>query len=219
MKRGGSAKRRELRALLKKHGLEEKQVCFIPATNKFYCYEQTSLVKEYFRRYPLDEGCFILHDDGKAMYENGEDVFLEMGAVGAHAYTPEIHHVMSPNDNMYHGAAKRIWRTQDLDWKNDMETSLSLLSILTRQNEDEIKGYFDKNFFLEEGMVCGKDVCRSILSNGSTGVIRDNETFKRHLELYRTWNKGRGKRRLSDPIDEPLTLPTELDGTFWNKFY
>ena len=90
----------------------------------------------------------ILSDQGCAFKEKGKDVLLDIG-FGKHlTYPPAVHQFFSPNDNCLHGSAKRSWRTQDIDFEDDVLASLDLMYRLDFCIKD-VKHWFNKNMQLD----------------------------------------------------------------------
>ena len=56
-----------------------------------------------------------------------------------------MHQDLSPNDNRLHGTAKRNWRTSQLDFKDDVESSLRLLTQLDSDIESHSEFWFSQN--------------------------------------------------------------------------
>ena len=61
------------------------------------------------------------------------------------AYPSAVHQYLSPNDNRLHGAAKARWRNSGVDFKDDVESSLKLLSHLDEDLKAHGATWFERN--------------------------------------------------------------------------
>ena len=110
--------------------------------NRTYVAETDALVKLFMEKYELPEGSIIFGDGGKSTRGIGDLGFK------AHYYYPSaVHAYLSPNDNGLHGPCKRRWRTKFTEFKDDVKCSLYLLHQMDTFDEQQVKSWFDRNFF------------------------------------------------------------------------
>ena len=118
-----------------------------------------------------------------------------------------MHAFLSPYDSNLFGAAKRAWRQMDLDWEDNVRSSLALLALIDR-GSGRADVLFTRN--LQVGMhrpsmvgVCG------VIAEGASDQSRFH---KRSLRKYHIFmgQDARGHRPST-----PKGLDDGLDGEAW----
>jgi len=87
--------------------------------------ENRNLLKHFFTVYQVPEGAIALSDNGNSFFENGDSVLVKCGFFRHECYPSPVHQYLSPNDNHLHGVAKQVWRNEELDYKDDVKTSIN----------------------------------------------------------------------------------------------
>lgn len=104
--------------------------------------ESDGLLKSFFRYYEVPEETLILSDCGNAL---GGGVLEDLGFSRHGQYPPAVHQYLSPNDNNLHGSAKQLWRQSEVDFRDDVSSSLLLLQHLDEQTTAHSRSWFDRN--------------------------------------------------------------------------
>ena len=145
-----------------------------------YVSEKSDLVKRFFRRYGIRSGCVALADGGAAFKDGSRSILTEMGFDRHVVYPSAVHAFLSPNDNSLHGAAKRAWREMDLDWHDDVASSLELLALIDRHTS-KVRDYFTRNLQLGARMPSMVGIQAIInIAAGSRSAF--------HQDCFRTYN-------------------------------
>jgi len=96
----------------------------------------------------------ILSDLGGSFIDQGKSVLLDLGFQKHVCYPAAVHQYLSPNDNRLHGTAKKVWRESDIDYKDDVRSSIFLLHCLDNDIQAQSKMWFDRNMiWLKESEV------------------------------------------------------------------
>jgi hypothetical protein len=69
-------------------------------------------------------------DNGKSFFPGGVTALESLGFAKHVSYPAPVHQHLSPNDHRLHGTAKARWRNRGVDFEDDVESSLLLLSHL-----------------------------------------------------------------------------------------
>lgn len=101
-----------LAQLLDQFNIEDSRIVYIgyeTSERRTYVAESPFLLRLFFARYEIEEGCVALTDNGKSFWEGEMDVLLDLGFAKHTCYPAAVHQFLSPNEDRYHGAAKRVW--------------------------------------------------------------------------------------------------------------
>ena len=152
--------------------------------------ESADLIRRWVETYKIDvKKTIVLSDAGTGFLENKENVFQKMGFKAHYQYFPVVHEYLSPNDNKLHGQAKVSWRHLNLDYKDDVKSTISLLNELDKCIPDTIRKYFNNNFFLRVENPTLEDSLQVIqrkplLSNSFyVACLRDYKQFKKEKKI------------------------------------
>ena len=159
--------------------MNKEQVEYIADASGYYCAESSALVRKYCEKniFPLET--LFLSDGGPAWGRKGDSVMTAEKGCKHLRYPSEVHHLLSPNDNNFHGGAKRKWRLdRALDWGKDEEISLSLLHHLSQDNETNVKKYFENNFFLSNYRNLTLKKCKDIVRHGLNSFVEKKNFFE-----------------------------------------
>lgn len=145
--------------LLGHYEIGSKRVVYLENNNnesKHFVSESPELLRLFFQRCKVKKNCLILSDNGNAFYEKGESVLLKIGFDIHRTYPAAVHQWLSPNDNHLHGSSKASWRQSDVNFKDDVSSSLMLLNHLDSDIISYSKHWFNRNMIkLEEDGVEG----------------------------------------------------------------
>jgi transposase len=114
-------------------GIDAKRVIYIGAENnetRLYASESAELLRRFFALYQIPLDVVVFSDNGKSFFAGGVSVLESLGFAKHVSYPAPVHQHLSPNDNRLHGTAKARWRNSGVDFRDDVESSLLLLSHL-----------------------------------------------------------------------------------------
>lgn len=171
-----------------------------------YVAESPDLLKRFFKKYKVPQGMMVLSDEGNAFSENGESVLLKLGFDQHVTFPPSVHQYLSVNDNPWHGDAKQLWRTLGVDFSDDAESSISLLSILDKELVKHGKYWFDRNLL-------------GLTESGVADLISGAGGKKSHLhkDWKRAYRINMGLDARGEVEELPDNLNDGLDGLYWEK--
>ena len=173
--------------------------------HRVYVAETDTLVQKFVERYPIEEGCIALTDNGHAFFSGGNSVLTKIG-FGRHiAYPASVHQILSPNDNHLHGVAKRRWKSQQNDFLDDVRSSVTPLHYLDEETTKHAKTFFDRNIFDRNFKDVGDLVCKK--------PNKKSLETKRRRRLHRLF-KREDPRGPQDHV--PEELKDKLDGEYWS---
>jgi hypothetical protein len=118
---------------LTRFGINAKRVIYMGAEKnepRLYASESAELLHRFFALYPLPPNGVVFSDKGKSFFPGGVSALESLGFAQHVSYPAPVHQHLSPNDNRLHGTAKARWRNSAVDFKDDVESSLLLLSYL-----------------------------------------------------------------------------------------
>lgn len=118
---------------LARFGIDARRVISIGAEKnetRIYASESAELLRRFFALYQIPPNVVVFSDHGKSFFPGGVSVLESLGFAKHVSYPAPVHQHLSPNDNRLHGTAKARWRTSGVDFKDDVESSLLLLSYL-----------------------------------------------------------------------------------------
>lgn len=140
--------REKLQGALLRYGIDSKRIIYIGSENnesRVYATESAELLHRFFALYRVRTKGVIFSDNGKAFFPGGKSVLEALGFKKHVSYPAPVHQHLSPNDNRLHGAAKTRWRNSDVDFKDDVESSLMLLNYLDSDIKKHAKTWFKRN--------------------------------------------------------------------------
>ena len=193
--------------LYKSYNIHYKRVVYMGGKHntKKYCTESIDLLKLFFDRWGLMDGSVVFRDGGTSMTEGlaqfgfGHDVILPSA----------IHQYLSVNDNDIHGYVKQQWRqSKDLDFTNDMDSSLRLMNMLDNIPEEHIRHRFDVNFMLSVNKPSQDDV-RRVMGK------REGKLTKWHDACLLEYRVFEGIDARGEEPDPENPLWNGLDGQYW----
>ena len=118
---------------LARFGINAKRVIYIGTEKnetRIYASESAALLQRFFVLYQIPPNVVIFSDNGKSFFPGGVSALESLGFAKHVSYPAPVHQHLSPNDNRLHGTAKARWRNSGVDFKDDVESSLLLLSHL-----------------------------------------------------------------------------------------
>jgi hypothetical protein len=125
---------------------------------------------------------------------------------GLLCYPANVHQWLSVNDNPLHGLSKGSWRTSGVDYSDDVDSCLMLLSLLDRDIINNSKFWLKRNILeLKE-----EAVGALISSRGS----KKSHLHKSWLRAYRISIGQDARGDMPNILEE---LQDRLDGLYWEK--
>ncbi|MFZ0255994.1 MAG: hypothetical protein WAN46_10155 [Gammaproteobacteria bacterium] len=118
---------------LARFGIDAKRIIYIGAEKnetRLYASESAELLRRFFALYPIPPHVVVCSDNGKSFFPGSVSALESLGFAKHVSYPAPVHQHLSPNDNRLHGTAKARWRNSGVDFKDDVESSLLLLSYL-----------------------------------------------------------------------------------------
>jgi transposase len=118
---------------LARFGINAKRVIYIGAEkneSRIYASESAELLRRFFALYQIPPNVIVFSNNGKSFFPGGVSALESLGFAKHVSYPAPVHQYLSPNDNRLHGTAKARWRNSGVDFKDDVESSLLLLSHL-----------------------------------------------------------------------------------------
>lgn len=125
--------REKLVNALVRFGIDAKRILYIGAEKnetRLYASESAELLRRFFALYQLPPNVVVFSDNGKSFFPGGVTALESLGFAKHVSYPAPVHQHLSPNDNRLHGTAKARWRNRGVDFEDDVESSLLLLSHL-----------------------------------------------------------------------------------------
>jgi len=191
--------------LLEEFNLNASNIILLENSKQTYVRESAELLKKWLddSKDDIQDGTLILHDEGSAFSELADDENFNSKSLKHLVYPPEVHELLSPNDNGWHGPAKKQWRTKCskryVDKNDGIEGSLLLLQCLADTKTETIKKHFKSNLFLGS---------QKITKKGITELIEERNfkifSSKRNVEAVRVYHNWRNGIRL--PETRNITL-------------
>ena len=135
---------RHLEDCLQRFDIARDRVIYVGAETKetrLYVAESNDLLRQFFDLYEVPGGAIIFSDNGRST----KGVLTDLGFAKHIFYPAPVHQYISPNDNRLHGTAKRSWRASQVDFKDDVESSLLLLNHLDSDIAAHSEYWFDQN--------------------------------------------------------------------------
>ena len=125
--------REKLVNALARFGINAKRIIYIGAEKnetRIYASESAEFLRRFFALYEIPPNVVVFSDNGKSFFPGGVSALESLGFAKHVSYPAPVHQHLSPNDNRLHGTAKAKWRNSGVDFKDDVESSLLLLSHL-----------------------------------------------------------------------------------------
>lgn len=179
-KNGVAKARQRQKELFRRHSVTPTRVVYIDSKRHFVP-ESSDILRRFLEMYKLPRHARIFHDKSHAFYENKRPVLDNYKICGHAAYPPCVHQVLSPNDNSYHGEAKRKWfseiRKQGYGKDQDADAELLLLECLDSVDPKHIRHDFERNFFIGQKNVTTR-ACYDL-------VYREKNTKKAKIKEWK----------------------------------
>ena len=137
-----------LKEYLDHYEISEDRVIYMPqekGERKTFVRESSFLIYKFFEIYKIEKHCVIFTDASNAFFNKKVDVLLEIGFHSHHTYPPEVHHLLSPNDNNLHSTSKKSWMHTVNDHFNDTNSTFFLMSCLDQDTTSHSKRWFEEN--------------------------------------------------------------------------
>ena len=202
-----------------------KWVATPPNTKKYYAKEDAAIVEAWLRHaakyLPVGENeprpllpYVIFHDAGTAL--NGCEALAAL--VGLPVvwvdYPPDVHELLSPNDNNLHGIAKAKWRASPALTADDVVSTLYLAGKLSSVDAKVVKGFWDKNFVLDQPLTRRR--CEELVGFSKTKRAQQAQVmYDSARALYLSWINGDTRRGWTQQPCALSALPSGLDGVKW----
>lgn len=179
-----------LTSTLKKYNINKSRVIYFgkqAKENRNYVSESPAIIRSFFQHHEVQSNCTVLSDEGGAFYEGSEDILLGLGFNKHITYPSVVHQFLSPNDNRFHGSAKQIWRSMQVDYKDDVESSIALLHCLDQCNHNS-HSWFDKNLQINELDPTQENM--KLLINGQDE--KNNDFYEDCIDEFRLFQQNDG---------------------------
>jgi len=209
--RPSTAKRDEeveyLRERLKHYGIDKVRVIYIgndKGEKETYAKESPDLLRRFFGLYKIPADATVLSDNGNSFFENSESVLMALGFKNHLCYPANVHQWLSINDNPLHGTSKGSRRTSGVDYSDDVDSCLMLISLLDRDIINYSAYWFKRNI-LE-------------LKEEAVGDLIGNRGSKKshlHKSWLRAYRIAIGQDARGDRPNIPEEVQDRLDGLYW----
>lgn len=198
-----------LRGRLKHYGIDKLRVVYIgkdKGENETYAKESPDLLRLFFGLYKIPAEATVLSDNGNSFFENSESVLTALGFKNHLCYPANVHQWLSINDNPLHGTSKGAWRTSGVEYSDDVDSCLMLLSLLDRDIIKYSEYWFKRNILeLKEEAV------------GELIGTRGSKKCHLHKSWLRAYRIAIGQDARGDRPNIPEELQDRLDGLYWEK--
>ncbi len=167
---------------LKEVNIDAKRIVYVgkeKGESRSYVTESPALLRTFFEHCKVPKRTVILSDLGGSFVDKGKSVLLELGFKKHVCYPAAVHQYLSPNDNRLHGTAKKAWRESNIDYKDDVKSSVFLLHCLDNDIQNHSKMWFDRNMIQLK-----KSKVEELI--GSTGS-KFSKVHKLWLHKYCVW--------------------------------
>ena len=132
-RKGWVPERDNLVNALARFGIDAKRILYIGAEQnetRRYVSESAELLRRCFALDPIPPKGVVFSDNGQSFFPGRVSALESLGFAKHVPYPAPVHQHLSPNDHRLHGTAKAKWRNRGVDFKDDVESSLLLLSYL-----------------------------------------------------------------------------------------
>jgi hypothetical protein len=200
---------RHLRERLKYYGIDKVRVIYIgkdKGEKETYAKESPDLLRRFFALYKIPEESTGLSDNGNSFFENSESVLMALGFKNHLCYPANVHQWISINDNPLHGTSKGSWRTSGVDYSDDVDSCLMLISLLDRDIINYSAYWFRRNI-----LELKEEAVGDLIGNRGS---KKSHLHKSWLRAYRiaTGQDARGVR--PNTLEE---VRDGLDGLYWEE--
>jgi transposase len=199
--------REHLDACLQRYGITPDRIKSVGKDKyerEHYVTESPKLLRLFFEKYKVPPGVTVFSDNGNSFFENGESVLHKLGFKTHICYPANVHQYLSPNDNRLHGTSKQTWRNSGINYSDDVDSCLRLLSYLDRDIVKHSKHWFERNMLkLQES-----DVADLVSSRGG-------KMCHLHKGWLRSYRISIGEDARGQMPELPDDLNDRLDGVYW----
>ena len=145
-----------LHECLDEYGISAERIVYVGKDKnetRTWVMECPELVRLFFEVYEVPPDVTMFSDAGNSFFEKNESVLEDIGFKHI-CYEPLVHQYTSVNDNPWHGSSKQKWRHSGVDFKNDVDSCLTLLYFLDEDITKHGSYWWDRNMILitEEGV-------------------------------------------------------------------
>ena len=140
--------REKLVDALVRFGINARRIIYIgddKNETRLYASESAALSAPLLALYDIPHNVVVFSDNGKSFFPGGESALEALGFAKHVSYPAPVHQHLSPNDNRLHGTAKASWRNSGVNFKDDVESSLLLLSHLDVDLAAHGATWFERN--------------------------------------------------------------------------
>ncbi len=198
-----------LRDRLAHHGIDKARIIYIgkeKGEKETFAKESPALLRLFFELYRLPADAVALSDNGNSFFENSLSVLKAIGFKDHLFYPANVHQYLSMNDNRLHGTSKGSWRSERIDYSDDVDSCLTLLKYLDRDIIKYSKYWFKRNVLeLKEEAV------------GELIGTRGSKKSHLHKEWLRAYRIFVGQDARGDMPGVPEELRDRLDGLYWEE--
>lgn len=181
---------------LKEFELDEKNIHFLDDNSgKTFVRESEFIIFHWLENYKhlIENHSIIFHDYGTALAGLSNASIIKLKSLKIIEYPPDIHHLLSPNDNKWHGVAKAKWRnlcrTRAIDKTGGVESSLLLLKCLVDVKSETIKKNFQRNLFIKKKIVKINDLEKLIIEDKK--LIYNSKEVLKSMKYFSRWRHGK----------------------------
>jgi transposase len=208
-------KQKDLTYLLKRlqfYSIAPERVVYLneensTSTSKFYCAESPELLSLFFKYHGNVIGGNAISDNGNSFSEG----LQQFGFAKYQQYPAAVHQYLSPNDNRFHAEGKIPWRNdKTINFKDDVDSSLALMWYFDKVPSKNIKGYFTKNFQIDNPEVTN-EAAKSIMEKNK---FMDHDWFQDCEEKYLMYIGKDARGKISQV---PQGLESTMDGKYWRN--
>lgn len=196
---------RHLEDCLKRFDIGRDRVIYVGSERKetrLYVPESRNLLRQFFEMYAVPEGAIVFSDNGRST----KGVLTDLGFTKHVYYPATVHQYLSPNDNRLHGTAKKSWRATQVDFKDDIESSLLLLSLLDSDIKAHSEQWFENNI-----MKLTQESAREIISGrGGKGGKVDAER-RRTYRIFSDQNIRAVQQEIPGDLRDSLNRKTKSE--------
>lgn len=170
-----------LHECLDKYGISQDRIKYVGNdTNetRTYVKECPELIRMFFEQYEVPPDVTIYSDEGNSFFEGDASVLKAIGFKHI-CYPPLVHQYISVNDNPLHGSSKQKWRNCGVDYKDDVNSCLALLSFLDKDITEYSKYWWERNMIsiTEEGV-------RELIGQRPGRLSHLHKSWKRSYEEF-----------------------------------
>jgi transposase len=194
---------------LRTYGVHPDRIVYVKpqSSTTTFTRESVELLKLVFEKISIRKGTRVLSDGGGCFSDSLE----RYGFLSHDKYPSTVHARLSVNDNDCHGWAKQKWNTDySKIFDDDVESTISLMSIMNSIPKEHIKDLWDKNLLMKVRTPTVED-CLSIVGNVNY------KTYGFHQDCLKRYRIYMGIDQRGEVPDAPQGLECRLDGSYWNN--